>query len=648
MGVALGAQKVGHYELKERLGSGGMAEVFLAASPRRPVVAVKRVLPGLAVDEEFRAMFWDEACIMAQLAHPNVVRLFDYGEADETLYLALEYVDGPSVARYLRKAARDKFDPNISAALSIVTQLLTGLEYVHEAASLEGKPLNIIHRDISPGNVLLTRGGQAKLGDFGIVRSEFLARRTQPGELKGKIGYMSPEQAEGLKVDRRSDLFSAGIILAELLTLRPLFLGKSEFDTLTRTVKSDLSTWHRFSEPVPEALRTVTERALSKNPAERFATAREMRDALLQVALLLGIEVECRDVAEDLVRVGLTPREGGLSGERPRVHGPGAGAKSGVPSSAIGANPTRPGDRASELRPSEIRPGETRPNDPHLRPVSEPAPRSERDSRWVGLPPFRRGRGVWRAEFRATNLMSHLFAALRRVGDGGVELTHGSNGLYLEVVRGSIVAAHDESSGARLVGGGFSPLGQLLIDEGALEPGNLDLVVKASRSEGLRLGEYLLREGRIRDGVLDRLLARQFRVRLGQWATVQSGRVAALVLDDEGSREDRRDPDHVPDSIPQVVEALREAYSAESLSLTLSPFLNSSILPACGCTDPAQFGFTSAEWRVLKTVLEGGVLEGRRTADVLREVVDERLARRREAEFSLLVGLAAGILQAPL
>jgi serine/threonine protein kinase len=613
MGVVLGAQKVGHYELKERLGSGGMAEVFLAASPRRPLVAVKRVLPGLAVDEEFRAMFWDEACIMAQLAHPNVVRLFDYGEADETLYLALEYVDGPSVARYLRKAARDKFDPNISAALSIVTQLLTGLEYVHGAASLEGKPLNIVHRDISPGNVLLTRSGQAKLGDFGIVRSEFLARRTQPGELKGKIGYMSPEQAEGLKVDCRSDLFSAGIILAELLTLRPLFLGKSEFDTLTRTVKSDLSTWHRFSEPLPEALRAVTERALAKNPAERFTTAREMKEALVQVALLLGIEIECRDVAEELIRVGLTTRDEGLSGERPRVdiHLPGP----------------------SPVTSTTVRPGEGRVR------ISEPAPVSERDSRWVGLPAFRRGRGVWRAEFRGTNLMSHLFAALRRVTTGGVELTFGSKELYLEVVRGRIVAAHDGSSGL-----GFLPLGKLLVDEGALDESNLEATVTASRVQGVRLGEYLLSEGRIREGVLDRLLARQFRARLGDWVLVQSGRVAALVLEEDA----RRDPDFVPDSIPQVVEALREAYTAEGLSLAVAPFLNSSILPACGCTDPVQFGLTSAEWRVLKTVLEGGVLEGRRTSDVLREVVDERLARRREAEFALLVGLSSGILHAPL
>src|SRR5690606_17950100 len=166
-------------------------------------------------------------------------------QTKDTLYLALEYVDGPSVARYLRKAARDKLAPKPSAAVSIIVQLLAGLGYVHAAVNRDGDPLNIVHRDVSPGNLLLSQLGQAKLGDFGIVRSEFLARRTQPGELKGKMGYMSPEQAEGFKVDRRSDLFSAGIILAELLTLRPLFLGKSEFDTLTRTVRSDLSTWHR-------------------------------------------------------------------------------------------------------------------------------------------------------------------------------------------------------------------------------------------------------------------------------------------------------------------------------------------------------------------------------------------------------------------
>jgi serine/threonine protein kinase len=606
MGVGVGAQKVGHYELKERLGSGGMAEVFLAASPRRPVVAVKRVLPGLAVDDEFRAMFWDEACIMAQLAHPNVVRLFDYGQTDETLFLALEYVDGPSVARYLRKAARDKHEPNIAAALSILTQLLMGLDYVHNAQSLDGKPLNIVHRDISPGNVLLTRSGQAKLGDFGIVRSEFLDRRTQPGELKGKIGYMSPEQAEGLKIDRRSDLFSAGIILAELLILRPLFLGKSEFDTLTRTVKSDLSTWQRFSEHVPEPLRRVTERALAKNPLDRFESAIEMREALLQVALLLGIEVECREVEAELKRVGLTSPDDGASGEMPRVS-----VSTQLPSS---------GFRAPEMRDSI---------------TSDLPPVSERDSRWVGLPAFRRGTAVWRAEFRPTNLVFHLLAALRRVDDGGVELTRGEDALYLEIVQGRIVAAHDARRNM--------PLGELLVEEGALPAADLRSVIDASHERGERLGEYLLHQRKIREGVLDRVLGRQFRQRLAPWVGKTSGRVAALLL----SGGPRRELEELPESIPQAVEALRESFSAESLGLSLAPFLGRPVLPASLGLEPTQVGFTAAESRVLKTVIEGGVLEGRKLAEVLREVVDERLARRREAEFALILGLASGILQSP-
>ena len=188
------------------MGLGGMAEVFAGEHDRLGRVAVKRILPGLAEDPEFSDMFWDEARITSRLDHPNIVRVLDYGRIDGQLYMALEFVDGPALARVLRKAAKMKKSLSYAALLSIIVQVLDALSYVHNASDERGRPLCIVHRDVSPGNIMLTKAGQAKLGDFGIVRSQAVVRRTQPGELKGKVGYMSPEQALGdtVKIGRAS------------------------------------------------------------------------------------------------------------------------------------------------------------------------------------------------------------------------------------------------------------------------------------------------------------------------------------------------------------------------------------------------------------------------------------------------------------
>ena len=182
-----------------------MAEVYVAqrAGPRgfAKRFAVKRILPELSQDARFVAMFCDEARICAALCHPNIVQVVDFGEANGELFMAMEFVDGVSLARLLRSvsARRERFPRAI--ALHIAHEVLRGLAFAHEAQDEHGRPLGIVHRDVSPGNVLIGRAGDVKLGDFGIVRSEFVDRRTYPGELKGKVGYMSPEQVMGTDVD---------------------------------------------------------------------------------------------------------------------------------------------------------------------------------------------------------------------------------------------------------------------------------------------------------------------------------------------------------------------------------------------------------------------------------------------------------------
>ena len=282
------ANRLGPYELCERIGSGGMAEVYVArrAGPRgfAKKFAIKRILPQLAKDPRFVEMFCDEARICAALSHPNIVQVVDFGEDNGELFMALEFVDGTSLAKLLRAvAARGQRFP-AGAALFIAVEVLRGLGFAHDACDEHGRRLGIVHRDVSPGNILLGRAGEVKLTDFGIVRSEFIARRTYPGELKGKLGYMSPEQVMGHDVCPRSDLFTVGIVLAEMLMTRPLFPGPSEMQVLTRIHEADLSVLQQHGRDIPPAVREVLNTALARDRHHRFASASDFVDALLAAA----------------------------------------------------------------------------------------------------------------------------------------------------------------------------------------------------------------------------------------------------------------------------------------------------------------------------------------------------------------------------
>jgi len=194
---AMAENRVGPYLLTDRLGSGGMAEVWVGQNvetlaPSR--YAIKRILPQLSKDSRFVAMFCDEARICAALHHPNIVRVLDFGEHRGELFMAMEYVEGTSCARLLRNVAAKGRRFPLDVALFIAREVLEALSYAHDAQDEKCRSLGIVHRDVSPGNILVSASGEVKLTDFGIVRSEFIARRTYPGELKGKIGYMSPEQ----------------------------------------------------------------------------------------------------------------------------------------------------------------------------------------------------------------------------------------------------------------------------------------------------------------------------------------------------------------------------------------------------------------------------------------------------------------------
>jgi len=327
--------QLGPYSLGERLGIGGMAEVYLAESEGphgfAKRVAVKRILPQLSRDPRFVAMFCDEAKICAMLEHPNIVKVIDFGEANGELFMAMEYVDGISVARLLRAvSARGERFP-LGAVLYIAHEILRALAHAHEATDDYGRPLNIVHRDVSPGNVLIGREGEVKLTDFGIVRSAFVDRRTHPGELKGKLGYMSPEQVMGEDLDPRSDLFTAAIIIAELCLVRPLFPGQNELEILTRTHRADLEVLDRFGANLPASLQGALRRALSSAAKDRFQSAREFLAAIRGVARAESLAINADQLAPWVFTIGVLGPRSGARDTRTSTNESGARPVAGTP-----------------------------------------------------------------------------------------------------------------------------------------------------------------------------------------------------------------------------------------------------------------------------------------------------------------------------
>ncbi|MFO0680133.1 MAG: serine/threonine-protein kinase [Polyangiaceae bacterium] len=302
-------QRLGPYELVRRLATGGMAEVYLArrAGPHgfQKTVAVKRILPQYATDPDFLSMFIDEARVCARLAHPNIVQVFDFGEENTELYMAMEYVDGTTGARLIRAAALRGEDVPLEICLYLALSILRALEYAHSARDDGGRNLDLVHRDVSPGNVLIDRSGAVKLTDFGIARAAEIERRTDAGQLKGKLGYMSPEQVVGRELDARSDLFTLGIVLAELVTLRPLFAGGRELDVLMRIRDADVGSLDRAGSRVPDDLRVVLHRALARDSFLRYPNATAFAEAIEEIIRRRRLQVGPSKLAAWIEKLGL-------------------------------------------------------------------------------------------------------------------------------------------------------------------------------------------------------------------------------------------------------------------------------------------------------------------------------------------------------
>ena len=287
--------KTGQYVLLERVGMGGMAEVFRAASVgvegfERPV-AIKRILPNLTADHEFVKMFVDEAKIAVQLQHPNIVAIFDLAREDEDLFITMEYVHGKDLRAILDKVqgkdGRDGRLP-IEVAVHATMKVADALHHAHFAHGPTGEPLHIIHRDISPQNVLISFDGEVKVTDFGLAKAAGRAVQTQVGVVKGKLAYMSPEQLRGQALDYRSDIYGLGVLLWEMLTGTRLFLGRNEQETLRKVYEGNIPRPMSLRPEVHPELEAIVMRALSAEPSDRFGTAEEMQEELTSFSYGVG------------------------------------------------------------------------------------------------------------------------------------------------------------------------------------------------------------------------------------------------------------------------------------------------------------------------------------------------------------------------
>lgn len=295
--------RFGDYLLGDKIAAGGMAEVFHAEPLTRrfdgPIV-LKHMLPALAGNKDFVTMFIDEARISTRLEHPNIVQVHDFEATDRGLFLVMELIDGPDLLSVLSRCAatHKQIDPEL--AVYVACHVLEALDYAHGAALPNGSPLHVVHRDVSPSNILLSRRGHVKLADFGIARAAAMGQTQElaSGTLKGKFGYMSPEQVRGEQLDGRSDVFSLAIVLAELLMTRRLFAAPNDVELLLMVRRGDLSRLDTYGGHIAPALQAIVRQGLAVDRDARFANAGAFRDALADWLATCGRRTGAARLAE--------------------------------------------------------------------------------------------------------------------------------------------------------------------------------------------------------------------------------------------------------------------------------------------------------------------------------------------------------------
>jgi serine/threonine-protein kinase len=289
------------YKVLEKIASGGMAEVFRAESAGlegfKKTVAIKRVLPHLSEKKQFIGMFLDEARLSAHLSHSNCVQVFDIGVGDNTYFIVMEFVDGSDLKAVIEHQKKSGRPFPVEEACLICVRLCEGLSYAHELIDAKGQNLGIVHRDMSPPNVLITRHGEVKIVDFGLAKANSQLEQSEPGIIKGKFSYLSPEAALGHPVDARTDIFAIGIILWELLAGRRLFIGESDLETVRLVQAARVPSIRRINPHVPPELDAIVAKALARDPNQRYPAARDLGRDLNSIMFHFGRAVSSFDIA---------------------------------------------------------------------------------------------------------------------------------------------------------------------------------------------------------------------------------------------------------------------------------------------------------------------------------------------------------------
>lgn len=358
-GAKPASNEFGQYTLLERIAVGGMAELWKARMKGvegfQKTVAIKKILPHLTDSSDFVTMFIDEAKLAAQLNHNNIIHIYDLGKLGDDYYIAMEFVDGRDLRSILNTAREKNQALPMGLALLVTSRLAAALDYAHRMKDFEGRPLGLVHRDVSPQNVLISFEGDIKLCDFGIVKAVSKASKTQMGALKGKLQYMSPEQAWGRPVDARSDIFSLGSLLFEMLTGRRLFAGESEMSVLDAVREGRIQSPRDLDPRLPLEVNAVTLRALGKEPADRYQTAGDLQRELESILASLKPPPTTHELAGYVRRLyGIEPRAEAATPATPAIAATAAipaAVPPATPPSAAPA-PSRPVEVAREIEPA--------------------------------------------------------------------------------------------------------------------------------------------------------------------------------------------------------------------------------------------------------------------------------------------------------
>jgi serine/threonine-protein kinase len=302
------------YRITEKIDAGGMAEVYRgvaesAVGGLKKAVAIKRILPNLTKNKKFVSMFLDEARVSMHLQHANIVGVFDIGMADTAYFIVMEYVDGANLKTIIESIRRQGTRMSVAHTIYIMMEVCKGLQYAHDATDPEnGRELGIVHRDISPPNILVSKRGEVKLVDFGLAKATSQLESTDPGVVKGKFSYLSPEAASGKEVDRRADIFAVGILLYELLTGKRLFYGETDYQTVELVRQAKVPPIASQNPEVTPELEQIVRKGLARDLNQRFQSAGDLQDALAQYLFSQRLKVTSRDI-EQLVQSCLREKQ---------------------------------------------------------------------------------------------------------------------------------------------------------------------------------------------------------------------------------------------------------------------------------------------------------------------------------------------------